>query len=203
MGHNPDEPAGFVDRLANGLRVLYRPIRPDDKQRIVDGIARLSPQSRYLRFFSPLTTPSPDMLKAWTEVDQQRHLAWCAVEADDPAQPGVGIARLVRQDQDPSAAELAIAVVDGCQHRGVGSTLLAILALKAERADIRTIVAYMLAQNEAALRWFRRLGAAVTFKGDCYEGRVRVSDLLQPPVSAGVGLQTFANLAHLVRARLA
>ncbi|MCC7204824.1 MAG: GNAT family N-acetyltransferase [Phycisphaeraceae bacterium] len=203
MRRDQHEPVGFVDRLADGLRVLYRPIQPDDKQRIIDGIARLSPRSRYLRFFSPLSRPSHDMLKVWTEVDQHRHLAWCAVEGDDPAQPGVGIARLVRQDHDATAAELAIAVVDDHQHQGVGSTLLTILALKADRVGIRTIVAYMLAQNEAALRWFRHLGAGVTFKGDCYEGRVSVSDLLQPSASAGPAMQRFANLAHLVRARLA
>ena len=39
--------------LTDGTRVCLRTIKPDDEERIRDGIARLSAESRYLRFFSP------------------------------------------------------------------------------------------------------------------------------------------------------
>ena len=39
--------------LSDGTRVCLRTITPDDEERIRDGIARLSAESRYLRFFSP------------------------------------------------------------------------------------------------------------------------------------------------------
>ena len=39
-------------RLRDGMPVLIRSIRPDDRQRIVDAFRKLEPQTIYTRFFS-------------------------------------------------------------------------------------------------------------------------------------------------------
>ena len=41
--------------LADGARILLRPVHPSDSERVAEGFARLSPESRYLR-----------CLQAWT-----------------------------------------------------------------------------------------------------------------------------------------
>ena len=40
--------------LANGRRVILRPIAPDDKEQLVAAFNRLGPDSRYRRFFQPM-----------------------------------------------------------------------------------------------------------------------------------------------------
>jgi hypothetical protein len=76
--------------LLDGTRVLIRPVVPDEKQRFVDGFARLSPESRYRWFMSPVDELSPEMLAQFTEVDYVDHFAYVALLADEPGQPGVG-----------------------------------------------------------------------------------------------------------------
>jgi len=41
----------ITTQLNDGTPVCVRRVRKDDEQRLRDGIAQLSPQSRYLRFF--------------------------------------------------------------------------------------------------------------------------------------------------------
>jgi len=48
--------AGATTILRNGDRVQIRAIRSDDKQRLLDAFDRLAPESRYRRFFSPVTS---------------------------------------------------------------------------------------------------------------------------------------------------
>ena len=44
----------MVVELADGAAIEIRPIPPADKPALVAGFDRLSPESRYRRFFSPL-----------------------------------------------------------------------------------------------------------------------------------------------------
>jgi hypothetical protein len=45
--------------LRDGGMVRIRPITPDDKDHILDGFRRLSPESRYRRFLSPIDELTP------------------------------------------------------------------------------------------------------------------------------------------------
>ena len=45
---------GQIHTLRDGTRALIRPIRPDDKRRLVEGFRAMSPRSRYLRFHAPV-----------------------------------------------------------------------------------------------------------------------------------------------------
>lgn len=125
--------------LSDGTEVQLRLIRPDDKELLRAGFARLSPESRYARFLAPKSTLSDDELRYLCEVDHERHLAIGAVrehrEADAGSGPvGLGIARFIRLPDPPSTAEAAIAVADEAQHRGLGRLLfLRLVAAAAER----------------------------------------------------------------------
>jgi hypothetical protein len=82
--------------------VRIRPITPDDKDHILDGFRRLSPESRYLRFLSPIDELPPDMLRDLTEVDYVDRFAYVGFALDVPGAPlGIGVARYVRLEGNP------------------------------------------------------------------------------------------------------
>ena len=148
--------------LRDGTRVLVRRVEPDDKQRLAEGLARLSTRSRYLRFHTGVKQLSDRQLRYLTEVDQQNHVAWAAIDLDAPDQPGVGVARFVRVADRPDAAEAAVTVLDEYQGRGLGTILLGILSVAAVRRGIRAFRSYVLGENQAMLDLFEALGATLT-----------------------------------------
>lgn len=127
----------FESHLADGRRVLFRPIEPTDKELLADGFHRLSPESRYRRFFRSIDHLSDAQLRYLTEVDQKDHVAWVAVLPDEAKDRGAGVARWVRLADEPDAAEGAITVVDSLQGLGIGKTLLHLLAHVAIERGIR------------------------------------------------------------------
>ena len=62
--------------LADGTEVELRPVGPDDKPLLEQGMAMLSPASRRLRFMSPIENLSRSQLAYLTEIDHESHLAW-------------------------------------------------------------------------------------------------------------------------------
>ena len=55
--------------LRDGRTAHLRPIRPDDRELLVDFYSRVSDESKYYRFFSPMPTLSPKEIDRFTEVD--------------------------------------------------------------------------------------------------------------------------------------
>lgn len=144
--------------LAGGGEVLIRPIRPEDKRGLQRGIERLTPQSRYRRFFSPMPRVTRAQMRYLTEVDHHKHEALLAI--DPRSRDGVGVARFVRSNEDPAVAEVAVAVSDEWQHRGVATRLLYELTARAREEGIRRFTASVLAENQAALEMMHKLGKA-------------------------------------------
>lgn len=141
-------------------QVEIRPIEPDDKDALARGFDRLSERSRYRRFLSPRGELTQAELRYFTEVDHHDHEALVAV--DPETGDGVGVARFVRSPAEPNAAELAVAVVDDWQGRGVGSLLAARLAKRARQEGITRFTALALAENDAMLSLLHDLGKVRT-----------------------------------------
>ena len=145
--------------LRDGTRALIRTIRAEDKEALVDGLGRLSPESRYRRFLRPVTTLNERELKYLTEIDYTNHYAWVAMGIDEPGEPGLGVARYIRDPLDPEVAEAAVAVVDDYQGKGIGSMLLRVLVAAAQENGIRTFRGWVLGDNVNVLRPLERIGA--------------------------------------------
>ena len=145
--------------LRDGGHIRVRPIVPGDKARLAAGMRHLSPESRYRRFFSAVDELSSKALAYLTELDYDDHFAWGAIDLDDPLRPGVGVARYVRLTGDPTAAEVAVAVTDDHQRRGIGTLLLELVAISAREHGIERLVATVLSDNEPARALLRTLGA--------------------------------------------
>jgi RimJ/RimL family protein N-acetyltransferase len=137
-------------------RIEIRPIRPDDRETLADGLRRMSPESRYRRFFSPLDRLSEEQLTYLTEVDHHDHEALVAVEA--ATGQGVGVARFVRSESDPELAELAVAVTDDWQGKGIGSELLHRLTDRARDEGVKRFSGTILEENRPMRGLFAELG---------------------------------------------
>ena len=109
--------------------IHVRPLRRDEGAVLDTVFAGLSPQSRYLRFHSPIPQLAAPVRRALLAVDGRDHVALVAMARGEP----VGIARLIRDRLRPDEAEVAFEVVDAWQRRGVGRLLLTALAERAER----------------------------------------------------------------------
>jgi RimJ/RimL family protein N-acetyltransferase len=169
--------AGELVRLRDGSEVLLRPIRPSDKTLLKAGFEQLSPESRYRRFFSPITKLSDKMLVYLTEVDHHDHEALVAVQPKCSAP--VGVARYVRLPEDPHVAEVAVTVVDPWQGRGVATELVNRLVERAQEAGIEQFAATCIATNRDVIDLLQRVGASTTEHLD--EGLVELTiDLPRP-----------------------
>ena len=139
---------------ASSPALHVRLVRASDRERILAGIAALSPASLYLRFGRASVPRALDL--EWLErLDGRRAVAYGACDAATGAP--VGLARYVA-DPFPEA-EVAVTVVDAWQGRGVGSLLLRRLAAHAVGAGLEALSASVLAANAPALALMRGLGA--------------------------------------------
>lgn len=148
--------------LRDGTPVRIRSIVPDDKRLLEVGMAHLSPQSRYFRFFRPLTEIPAKLLQKFTEVDHVNHEAIGALDIGGPEHVPVGVARYIRSLEHNSRAEVAVTVVDSHQGRGLGTLLLAVLARAAVSNGIDEFEAMVLSHNSKMLQVFEELGASMT-----------------------------------------
>lgn len=185
----------FDITLGPGRRLRLEPIGPDDRERLRQGFARLSARSRYLRFRRPVGTLGEAELSRLTETDGRDHVAWGAVALEEPGMPGIGVARFVRRPGDSRTADLAVAVVDDWQRRGVGRLLVETLLLAALACGVDRLAARVLRENHGARRLLERLGARMVHEDPLelqYELPVRRRDrllissvALREPASAG------------------
>jgi GNAT superfamily N-acetyltransferase len=143
--------------LADGVEVLIRPVRPEDKPLFVAGWRKLSDDSVRKRFLQPRPALNVVELAWFTEVDHLDHEAIGALDA--VTREGVGVARYVRDNERPHIAEAALLVTDAWQGRGLGGKLLRRLRERALESGIRRFTASLFADNAIMLRLFGQIGA--------------------------------------------
>ena len=168
----------------DGRALTVRPIEITDVRRLTQLFGRLSRQSIYFRFFSPIRRlPSAALLRL-AHVDHWRREALIALDGDDI----VAVARYDALDASQPAvnreAEIAITVEDAWHRRGLGEQLLRRLAVVARDRGYDTFVARILPDNRAALGLMRKLvpDATVRFVGE-YEVRLPLPSVHAPVVA--------------------
>lgn len=145
-------------RVADGTLVLVRRIRPEDRFALGRAVECLSEESRLKRFLTPKPRLSRRELTYLTEVDFADHYAIVAVFAHDPSRI-VASARWVRDREAPDQAEIAVAIADSLQGKGLGSHLGSLLAEAGRRRGIAQFTAVMLDSNRAARALLRKVNA--------------------------------------------
>lgn len=170
-----------VVSLEDGAVFVVRPVTPDDKPLLLSGFERMSPRSRYQRFFTPATDLSARQLAYLCELDHRDHVALGVLDHGTP----VAVGRFVRFDDDPWSADTAMTVVDDYQGRGVARMLLKILALAARHRDVRWLHFDVLADNRAMLAVLDRFDAVRTETGPIVHAVLDAEDVAEPAGMSG------------------
>jgi succinyl-CoA synthetase alpha subunit/L-amino acid N-acyltransferase YncA len=143
--------------LRDGSTVHMRPVRATDAPAVRAFFERLSPESTGLRFFSGF--PNLDSAVSWaTEVDDQRRYSLVATSGDGRVLAHAGWDRELGR---PERAEVALAIADAMQGKGLGTILLGQLAEAADQAGIGTLDAEVLPHNHKMIKVFRDSGFPV------------------------------------------
>jgi acetyl coenzyme A synthetase (ADP forming)-like protein len=150
-------PADVVDVIVrDGATLRLRPPRRGDVAALLDFFRTLSPQSLYHRFHG-VPSVGPQLVERLLDPDWDERGALLGTLAEDGREPVVAVAEYVRL-RDPSLAEVALAVADAHQGRGIGTRLVEQLAERAARHGVERFVAEVLAENRGMLGVFESLG---------------------------------------------
>lgn len=141
--------------LRDGRTAHIRPIQPEDRELLVEFYSRVSDQSKYYRFFSPMPELSERDLDRFTQVDHRDRVAMILLVAGHMI--AVGRYDMIR----PGYAEVAFLVEDAHQGRGIGQLLLEHLAQAGRERGIDEFVAEVLPDNQAMIHTFKDAGYQV------------------------------------------
>ncbi len=147
--------------LRDGSTVAVRPIRLGDDASLGAFYANLSLESRVFRFFAAVAN-ADSSIKRMVEVDYTTRYGIVAVSGSDDRI--VGHAMYVATDQ--RKAELALAIADAYQGRGLGTILLGQLAEAAADAGIQVLEAVVRPENHRMLDVLRESGFPVQTRSE-------------------------------------
>jgi RimJ/RimL family protein N-acetyltransferase len=135
--------------LPDGTQAIARPIRHDDDVALRAGLKRLSPEGQFYRFLQYREDFTEQELHYLTHCDMVDHYAMILAILDGAGNEidRVGVARYVRDKEEPELAEVAIVLVDEWQRRGGGSFLATALAAEAWKRDVRRWQAFTMSDN--------------------------------------------------------
>ena len=140
----------------SSLPLEIRAIGPGDKADLASALEERSGEAVYRRFLGPHGPLSAAELRYLTEVDHHDHEALVAIDPESGR--GVGVARYVREPKRRGSAEVAFAVLESWQGRGVGKALMRGLADRAREEGISRFTALMLAHNSPMRHLLAELG---------------------------------------------
>ncbi|RPI87528.1 MAG: bifunctional acyl-CoA synthetase/GNAT family N-acetyltransferase, partial [Planctomycetaceae bacterium] len=152
-------PEEFVkpERLASGLPVLLRPIRPEDEPLWLELVDSCSPETLHARFRYLFKRPTHETAARFCVLDYDRELAIMAEIEDAGRRRFIGVGRLVA-DANHDTAEYAVLVADKWQNQGLGLKLTEYCFEIARKWGIRTVVAETTQDNSRMLSIFEQQG---------------------------------------------
>jgi len=165
--------------LRDGSTLNVRPIRRDDEQALSRFFASLSLESRVFRFFAAVAN-ADGSVKRMVDVDYRRRYGLVALAG--AGQEIVGHAMYA--GLEPDKAELALAVADAYQGRGLGTILLGQLAEAAAGAGIQVLEAVVRPANHRMLDVLRESGFPIHSHSEPGEIHAELPTTLTPEALA-------------------
>lgn len=165
--------------LRDGRTAHVRPIHDDDEQLLVEFYARVSDESKYYRFFSPMPHLSDKDVRRFTHVDHHDRVALVMILQGRMI--AVGRYDVVR----PREAEVAFLVEDQHQGRGIGQLLLEHLAQAGRERGVERFTAEVLPDNHKMIQTFRDAGYRV---GSGYADGVITLEFPIDPTDTAIGV---------------
>jgi RimJ/RimL family protein N-acetyltransferase len=182
----PNMGAAVPLRARDGRLVRVRHMRPADAALLERLFPRLSSETRYRRFFTPLDHVDEERLqreaRRLASIDPARETALIAVDDEDGREEAVGVARFSRLAERPDSCEGSIVLRDDFQSVGIGRQLFDLLVQAALAGGLRHMVLLTHADNLPMISLVQGLG--MPFKGryseGLYEVDVQLSDGARP-----------------------
>ena len=170
--------------LAGRPVVRFRHVRPEDEPFIAEAIRTASRETLLHRFFSPMRSVSPGLLRQMLSIDRAKETCIVGAVTESGTVRIICGARYVKLR--PGAAEIALTVHDDFQRRGLGAFLLKLLARLAQTEGIRWFEAEVLASNHKMLQLFKKVAPRSSghWTGDVYHIVIDVQTVAQGEGSA-------------------
>jgi acyl-CoA hydrolase/GNAT superfamily N-acetyltransferase len=140
-----------------GVNILFRPIKMSDEPLLKTFVYSLSDQSIYRRFMSARKDMPHERLQKLVVIDYSKEMAILAVTSQEGKEHILGVGRYYIDDA-LHTAEVAFAVRDDYQKRGIGTELLSYLTYLAKREGLLGFTAEVLVENKPMLHTFEQGG---------------------------------------------
>ncbi len=173
LGYLPDAqpslehnyPSDYVQEveLEADRKLTIRPIKPTDEQLLKRHFYNLRPEAVHHRFHRMVNALSNATVRDLVNVDYRRHFALVATVQEGKGEEIVATTRFY-VDEARGTAEIAFAVLDEWQNKGLGRVLLEQMIRRARELKVQTFEAYVHSDNAAMLRLFQTSGAPVELK---------------------------------------
>jgi acetyltransferase len=141
----------------------------------------LSPETIYLRFFSPIKRISRSMLIRMTQIDYDREIALIAFSGSDSAGKIVGVARIIFV-LNQKKGEFSIVLADKWHKKGLAAKLLGHALACARQCGLEQVWGPVMTTNTAMLGLGEKLGFRVDRDPDSSEYKLTIdlNDLTDP-----------------------
>lgn len=182
----PDMQATVTLYTRDGRPVRVRHMHPDDADRLVRMFYRLSPETRYRRFFMPLNDVDEKLVRHeaahLATIDPEREAALIALVDEGDCEEAIAVARFARLAEYEDACEASIVIRDDYQGVGIGRQLFDLLVQTARERGFRHMILLTHADNRAVIALVRSLGLPyhVHCSSGLYEMDLQISGVSDP-----------------------
>jgi RimJ/RimL family protein N-acetyltransferase len=140
-----------------GLEILLRPVKMSDEPWLKDFFYSLSDKSLYRRFISVRKDMPHERLQEFVIIDYTQQMVILAVVQKGDKEEVVGTGQYTI-DGKTHTAEVAFAVRDDDQNKGIGSEILSYLTYLAKKQGLLGFSAEVLVENRPMLHLFDKMG---------------------------------------------
>jgi acetyltransferase len=164
-------------KLPSDLKVMLRPIRPEDEHQHAEFINSLSPEDLRMRFFGFVHDFPHNQLAMMSQIDYDREMAFIATTEEKGGKPKtLGVVRTFF-DPDNITAEFAIVVRSDLKVKGLGTALMEKMIRYCRGRGTKELMAYTLRENRAMQALGKKLGFKIKSDPDDPETIIIVLEL--------------------------
>ncbi len=143
-----------------------RRLSPKDREEIIHGFESISTETRHKRFLAYKKSLTDSEVEFFSHPDFINHFAYGIQEIKDEVKTPFGISRFVRDSDDRTKAEFAIALRDDYQGKGLGFELMKHTVEEAQRAGVQILYGLTLPENDGILFLMKKFGRVETLSED-------------------------------------
>lgn len=182
----PNMEASVTLHTRDGREVRVRHMRRTDAELLTRMFYRLSPETRYRRFFVPLNDVDEARVRQeaarLATIDPERETALIAVVDEEGREEAVAVARFARLQEHEAACEASIVIRDDYQGVGIGRQLFDLLVQTAMARGFRHMILLTHADNAGMIALVQGLGMPYEgrFSSGLYEIDLQLTDFCKP-----------------------